>query len=204
MVRVPNLPRKRAFGLFASEEGWDAMPQWRKLRPLWHHHSMRLSIPLRLRGVLYYGSILVSLTLCLVLSPLIAVYWCFLCWKISRERRKSGKDVLTVFGDSPSCERRMEQVLPLLNSRSEFLNWSKRATWDRWSIGPQVFRFYSFLGPQPFRLKSCLPIVFVFKGFFWPTTFSFGGLQTTEAQVINRLERALEASNKPRQTDVRA
>ena len=98
----------------------------------------------------------------------------------------------------------MEQILPLVNSRSEFLNWSKRETWNQWSIGPQVFRFYSFLGPQPFRLKSCLPVVFAFKRFYWPTTFSFGGLRTTEPQVINRLKQELEASEKSRQADATA
>lgn len=153
---------------------------------------MRFNIPLRVMGLLYYGSIVVSLALCLILSPLIITYWCFLCLRISREWRKLGKDVLTVFADCPSCERRMEQILPLVDSRSEFLNWSKREMWNRWSIGPQVFRFYSFLGPQPFRLKSCLPVVFVFKRSYWPSTFSFGGLRTNEAQVINRLKQELE------------
>lgn len=155
-------------------------------------------------GVLYYGSILVSLTLCIVLSPLIVAYWCFLCWRINREWRKLGKDVLIVFADSPSGERRMAQILPLVNSRSEFLNWSKRETWNRWSIGPQVFRLYSFFGPQPHRLKSCLPVVFVFKRFYWPTTFSYAEIGTTEPQVINTLKQELEASMKSRQGDATA
>lgn len=162
---------------------------------------MRLYLPLWLAGVLFYGALLVSLTLCLVLSPFIAIYWSFLCWRIGREWRRFGKDVLTVFADSPSCQRRMEQILPLINSRSEFLNWSKRKTWNRWSIAAQVFRFYSFLGPQPFRLERCLPVVFVFRRFYWPTTFSFGGLRTTEAQVIDRLKPELEASEKSRIPD---
>lgn len=155
-------------------------------------------------GALYYGSILVSLTVCLVLSPVILMYWSFLCWRISREWRRAGKDVLTVFADSSSCDGRMEQIMPLVSSRSEFLNWSKRDAWNRWSIGPQVFRFYSFLGPQPFRLKSCLPVIFVFKRFYWPTTFSFGGLRNTEAQVISRLRQELEAGERSRPGDATA
>lgn len=158
--------------------------------------GVRLNVPLWRLPVLYYGSLLVSLALCLVLSPLILVYWLFLCWRIRREWRSGGKDVLTVFADTPSSKQRMEQILPLVASRSEFLNWSERERWNRWSIGPQIFRFYSFLGPQPFRLKSCLPVVLVFKRFYWPTTFSFGGLRTAEPQVINRLRQELEESTK--------
>jgi len=130
-----------------------------------------MNVPLWLQRVLFYGTLLVWLTLLLVLSPFVVLYWCFLCWRVSREWRRMGKDVLTVLADSPSCERRMQQILPLVNSRSEFLNWSKREMWKRWSIGPQVFGFYFFLGPQPFRLKYCLPVVFVFRRFYWPTTF---------------------------------
>jgi hypothetical protein len=152
---------------------------------------VRLNIPLWFVSVLYYGAILVSLALCLVLSPLILVYWLFLCWRISHEWRSAGKDVLTIFADTPSSEQRMEQLLPLVASRSEFLNFSEREGWNRWSIGPQVFRFYSFLGPQPFRLKSCLPVVFVFRRIFWPTIFSFGWRGTTEAQILSRLRQEL-------------
>ena len=165
---------------------------------------MRLNIPDRLLPVIFYGSILLSITLCVVLSPLIVMYWFFLRWRIGREWRRFGKDVLTVFADSPLCVRRMEQVLPLVNSRSEFLNWSKRETWNRWSIGPQVFRFYAFLGPQPFRLKSCLPLIFIFNKFYWPTTISFDGLQTNENQVISRLKRELEGRQNSREADVTA
>lgn len=162
--------------------------------------GVRLNIPLWLLPVLYYGSILVSLTLCLVLSPFILVCWVFLCWRIRREWRSEGKDVLTVFADTPSSKQRMEQILPLVASRSEFLNWSEREGWNRWSIGPQIFRFYSFLGPQPFRLKSCLPVVLVFRRFYWPTTFSFGGLRATEPQVISKLKQELEEINKSGQS----
>jgi hypothetical protein len=164
---------------------------------------VRLNVPFWLQRVLSYGALLVSLTLCLVLSPFIILYWCFLCWRVSREWRRMGKDVLTVLADSPSCERRMQQILPLVNSRSEFLNWSQREMWKRWSIGPQIFRFYSFLGPQPFRLKYC-PVVFVFRRFYWPTTFSFGWPRTTEAQVIDKLKQELEASEKSHHSDVPA
>ncbi len=163
--------------------------------------GVRLNAPLWLLSVLYYGSILVSLTLGVVLFPVIIVYWLFLCWRISREWRSRGRDVLTVFADTPSSKQRMEQILPLIASRSEFLNWSERQQWKRWSIGPQVFRFYSFLGPQPFRLKSCLPVLFVFKRFYWPTTFSFGGRRTTELQVISRLRQELERNEKPHKAD---
>jgi hypothetical protein len=156
--------------------------------------GVRLNIPLWLLPVLYYGSILVSLTLCLVLSPLIFVYWLFLCWRLRHEWRRAGKDVLVVFADTPSSKERMEQVLPLVASRSELLNFSEREKWSRWSIGPQVFRFYSFLGPQPFRLKSCLPVVFVFRRIYWPTIFSFGGRRTNEAQILSRLQQELAAS----------
>ena len=90
-------------------------------------------------------------------------------------------------------------------SRSEFLNWSERETWNRWSVGPPVFGFYSFfLGPQPFRLESCLPLVLVFRRHYWPTAFSFSGLRTTELPVIDRLKQELEASRKSRKTDARA
>jgi hypothetical protein len=87
----------------------------------------------------------------------------------------------------------MEQILPLVTSRSEFLNWSKREVWNRWSIAPHIFRFYSFLGPPPFRLKSCLPIVFVFRRFYW----------TTEAQVIDKLRKELEAIEPAHRSGVR-
>ena len=162
---------------------------------------MRLNVPFWLQRVLFYGALLVAFALCLVLSPFIVLYWCFLCWRISCEWRKMGKDVLIVLADSPLCERRMQQILPIVNSRSEFLNWSKRETWKRWSIGPQVFRFYSFLGPQPFRLKYCLPVVFVFRRFYWPTTFSFGGLRTTDAEVIDKLKQELQVSEKSRRSN---
>ena len=157
---------------------------------------VRLNIPFWLVSVLYYGSILVSLTLCLVLSPVILVYWLFLCWRISHEWRRAGKDVLVVFADTPSSKQRMEQVLPVVASRSELLNFSEQERWGKWSIGPQVFRFYSFFGPQPFRLKSSLPVVFVFRRIYWPTIFSFGGLQTSEAQILN-LRQELGADEKP-------
>jgi hypothetical protein len=98
--------------------------------------------------------------------------------------RRHGKDVLTVFSDTPSCQEKMKEILPLVGSRAEFLNWSQRRTWNRWSIGPQVFRFYSFLGPQPFRLESSLPVVFVFRRIYWPTTLSFGQRWTTDANTV--------------------
>ena len=158
---------------------------------------VRLNPPVWLIFVFYYGSIVISLALCLVLSPIILLYWLFLCWRVRTEWRSTGKDVLTVFAETPSSEHRMEQILPLVTSRSEFLNWSKRDGWNRWSIAPHIFRFYSFLGPPPFRLKSCLPVVFVFRRFYWPTTFSFGGSRTTEAQVIDMLKQELQASSKP-------
>lgn len=158
---------------------------------------VRLKVPIWLFSVPYYGSILVSLTLCLVLSPLIVVYWLFLCWRISHEWRRAGKDVLIVFADTPSSEQRMEQVLPLVASRSELLNFSERERWDRWSIGPQVFRFYSFFGPEPFLLKSCLPVLFVFRRIYWPTIFSFEGLRTSEAQILSRLRQELGTGERP-------
>ena len=158
---------------------------------------VRFNPPLWLIGVFYYGSIVISLALGLVLSPVIVLYWLFLCWRVRTDWRRAGKDVLTVFADTPSSEQRMEQILPLVTSRSEFLNWSKRELWKRWSIAPHIFRFYSFLGPPPFRLKSCLPVVFVFRRFYWPTTFSFGGFRTTEAQVIDKLKQELEGIEHP-------
>jgi hypothetical protein len=103
--------------------------------------GVRLNIPLRLMSFLYYGSILLSLALCLLLSPAIVLYWLVLRWRI-RQWRKEGKDLLIVFADTPSCQEWMKQISPLIGSRSEFLNWSRRDQWNRWSIGPQLFRFY--------------------------------------------------------------
>jgi hypothetical protein len=174
------------------------------LPPCGNIAAVRFNLPRWLVRLPFYGALLVPLTLCLVLSPFFVMYWFLLCWRISRESRRSGKDVLTVFADSPSCGRRMQQILPLVSSRSEFLNWSKRETWNRWSIGPQVFRLYSFVGPDPFRLESCLPVVFVFRRFHWPTTFSFGALRTTESEVIDRLKQELEAREKSHDSDVTA
>lgn len=135
---------------------------------------------------LYYCLIVVSFALLLLLSPIILVHALILSWRIQHQWRKHGKDVLMVFADTPSCQGRMRELIPLIEARAVFLNWSKRRTWNRWSIGPQVFRFYSFLGPQPFRLESSLPVVFVFRKIYWPSTFSFGGHQN--ARDLERLE----------------
>ena len=165
--------------------------------------SVRLNPPLWLIIVFYYGSIVVSLTLCVVLSPVILIYWLFLCSRIRTCWLSAGKDVLTVFADTPSSEQRMGQILPLVSNRSEFLNWSKREMWNRWSIAAQIFRFYSYLGPQPFRLKACLPVVFVFKRFYWPTTCSFEDPRKTEAQVIEKLTEELKASQQAHDSDTK-
>ena len=55
-----------------------------------------------------------------------------------------GKDILLVYSDSPIWHEYMtNQILPLVQSRAQILNWSERKRWPRWSLAVQVFRSYS-------------------------------------------------------------
>lgn len=152
---------------------------------------VRLNIPLWLVKAVCYLGLVVWLGLLLVLSPVIFLYWLFICVRVRREWLPSGKDVLIVYGEAASSRERMKQLLPLLGARSELLNWSERKLWKRWSVASQVFRFYSFLGPEPFRLESSLPVMFIFKAFYWPQTFSFSPMHD-DSEVIGRFKLELE------------
>jgi len=80
----------------------------------------------------------------------------FLIWTTWVPR---GKDVLFVSSDSTIWKEYMEQeVLPIVGSRAERLNWSERKRWKKYSLGVQSFRSYS--GDQGFN-----PMVIVFRPF---------------------------------------
>ena len=151
---------------------------------------MRLNPPLWLMLVLYYGSLLLSLTLCIVFSPLILAYALALFCSVWLRWHPRGKDVLTVVANVPSCQERMKGVLPLLGSRSEFLNWSERRTWERWSLTVRLFRLHAFFGPVPFRREQTLPLVMIFRRFRWPKKFDFSKREN-DVDVLERLRQEL-------------
>ncbi len=101
-----------------------------------------------------------------------------------------GKDVPVVFSDTPTCQERMSQILPLVGSRSELLNWSARQMWKHRSLPPRLFDFYRFLRPLPFRLERALQAVLVFNGFGWPRRFDFSEARA-RGSVMEHLEKAL-------------
>ena len=69
----------------------------------------------------------------LTLNALVRVWWL-----------PRGKDILLVYSDSPIWREYMtNQILPLVQSRAETLNWSERKRWPRWSVAVLVFRSYS-------------------------------------------------------------
>jgi hypothetical protein len=55
-----------------------------------------------------------------------------------------GKDILLVYSDSPIWHEYVtNQILPLVQSRAEILNWSERNRWPNWSLAVRLFRSYS-------------------------------------------------------------
>lgn len=69
----------------------------------------------------------------LVLNALVRVWWL-----------PRGRDVLLVYSDSPIWQEYMtKQIIPLVASRAEILNWSERNRWSDWSLAVRVFRTYS-------------------------------------------------------------
>ena len=81
----------------------------------------------------------------LVLNALVRLWWL-----------PRGRDVLLVFSDSPIWHEYMtSQILPLVQSRAEILNWSERNRWTRWSLATRVF--YSYSGNRNFN-----PMVILF------------------------------------------
>jgi hypothetical protein len=69
----------------------------------------------------------------LILNVLVRVWWLL-----------RGKDILLVYSDSPIWHNYMTtQILPLVQSRAQILNWSERKRWPRWSLAVRVFRSYS-------------------------------------------------------------
>jgi len=151
---------------------------------------MRLNLPLWLIRIVYNVSACLAILLSLLLSPLILLYGLILLCLVWLRWLRRGKDVLVVFSDTPTCQKRMSQILPLVESRSEQLNWSARKMWKCWSLGPRLFDFYRFLGPPPFMLERALPAVLVFNGFGWPRRFDFSVARARDS-VIERLEKAL-------------
>lgn len=80
----------------------------------------------------------------------------FLIWTTWVPR---GKDVLFVSSDSTIWKEYMEQeVLPIVGSRAQRLNWSERKRWKKYSLGVQSFR--SYCGDRQFN-----PMVIVFRPF---------------------------------------
>ena len=140
--------------------------------------------------VLYYGSLLLSLTLCVIFSPLILSYALILYCCVWFRWHPRGKDTLTVIADVPSCQERMKDVLPLVEKRSEFLNWSERLTWKRWTLAVRLFWLHAFFGPEPFRREQTFPFVMVFGRFHWPKKFDFGSREKN-VEVLERLGREL-------------
>lgn len=69
----------------------------------------------------------------LILNALVRVWWL-----------PRGKDILLVYSDSPIWHEYLtNQILPLVQSRAEILNWSERNQWPSWSLAVLVFRSYS-------------------------------------------------------------
>jgi hypothetical protein len=69
----------------------------------------------------------------LILNALVRVWWL-----------PRGKDILLVYSDSPIWHEYMtNQILPLVRSRAQILNWSERKRWPNWSLAVRVFRSYS-------------------------------------------------------------
>jgi hypothetical protein len=132
--------------------------------------------------------------LLLLFSPLILLYGYTLLCCVWFTWRREGRDVLVILADNKSSHKRMERISPLVGKRAEFLNWSERATWRRWKLGPQLFGFYSFFGPPPFARERSFPVVIVFRGLRMPRTFNFFGQSKNADALFDRLEVALAES----------
>jgi hypothetical protein len=78
-----------------------------------------------------------------------------------------GKSILFVSSESPIWKDYMEQeVLPLVHSRAERLNWSDRKAWKNSSLAVRCFRTYS--GGRAFN-----PMVIIFHPFKPATQFRY-------------------------------
>jgi hypothetical protein len=141
--------------------------------------------------ILFYCSLCLLLFLSVPFLPFILTYYLILRSAVWVRWNRRGKDVLVVFSEGPTCRERMSRIMPLVGSRSELLNWSERTKWNRWSLAPQLFAFYRFLGPQPFQMESALPAILVVRKFHWPRSFDFLGNLATRDSLLERLEQEL-------------
>ena len=78
--------------------------------------AMRLNLPLWLIRIVYNGSVCVAILLSLLLSPLLLFYVLILLCLVWLRWLRRGKDVLVVFSDTPTCQERMSQILPLVDA----------------------------------------------------------------------------------------
>jgi hypothetical protein len=78
-----------------------------------------------------------------------------------------GRRVLFVTSDNPRWKPYLdEHVLPRLPPKSVVLNWSERARWSPFQLGPWLFRMWS--GPRDFN-----PMAIVVRPWPSPKTFRF-------------------------------
>lgn len=86
-----------------------------------------LIVPLAVIGIMLF------LAYRLTLNALVRFWWL-----------PRGKDILLIYSDSPIWHEYMtNQILPLVRSRAEILNWSERSRWPNWSLAVRLFRSYS-------------------------------------------------------------
>src|SRR4029077_20978018 len=86
-----------------------------------------LIVPLAVIGIMLF------LAYRLTLNALVRFWWL-----------PKGKDILLIYSDSPIWHEYMtNQILPLVRSRAEILNWSERSRWPNWSLAVRLFRSYS-------------------------------------------------------------
>ena len=82
-----------------------------------------LIVPLAVIGIMLF------LAYRLTLNALVRFWWL-----------PKGKDILLIHSDSPIWHEYMtNQILPLVRSRAEILNWSEHSRWPNWSLAVRLF-----------------------------------------------------------------
>ena len=152
---------------------------------------MRLNCPFKVIAPLFYLMCLLSILLYILFSPLLFLYGLVLSTVAWKKWKKRGKDVLVIHNGERSSEVWIEQILPLVKERAEFLNYEESKDWRRWSLPVQLF--YRF-GPQPIPqsfVPHFLPAVIVLRSSRLPKKFCFGRQSELETNIRQlRLELA--------------
>jgi len=128
--------------------------------------KQRLQAPFtsRLAGTALWAFLLIWWGVLLILSPLLLGYGLLLLTSVRFDWHGKGKDVLVVRSGKSKFKNPLEEIQPVVEKRSEFLDWDDRSKWPMWSVAPRLFRLYAFFyGPQPFARELSLPLILFFS-----------------------------------------